>query len=170
MNDTMLFPALPDEARLWVYVADRSLPADEQAQLVAHLEKFMQDWTSHGRPVEGAVAVLHDRFVVLAATLADGDISGCGIDASVHAVDAAAQALDVAWIPALHVVYRDAEGRVQHDTRSAFRAQVEAGAVTAETSVFDPSITTLGALRGGQFERPAGSSWHARAFDLAQPA
>lgn len=170
MDDNPLFPALPDDARCWVYVAERPLTSDEQARLVDRLDAFIQDWSSHGRPVEGAVDVLHGRFVVLAATLAEGDISGCGIDASVHAVDDVAEALDIAWVPALHVVYRDAEGQVQHCSRSAFRTLAQDGAVTTETPVFDPSITTLGALRSGQFERPAGASWHARAFDLPQPA
>lgn len=170
MDLTTLFPTLPDDARCWVYAAERPLTDAEQQQLLDRLETFIESWSSHGRSVEGAVEVLYDQFVVLAATLADGDISGCGIDASVHVVDEAAQALGIAWVPALHVIYRDAEGQVQHCTRSAFRARAQDGAVTTETLVFDPSITTLGALRQGQFEQRAGTSWHARAFDLPQPA
>jgi len=170
MDSSVLFPSLPDDARLWVYVAPRSLTDEEQDAVRTRLANFIDGWSSHGRPVDGAADVLHKRFVVLAATLADGSISGCGIDASVHAVDEIAQALDIEWIPTLDIVFRDAAGRVQHCTRAEFQALAEQGTVTVETPVFDPSITTLGALRHGSFEQPAGASWHARAFDLPQAA
>lgn len=170
MDLSHLFPSLPDDARCWIYVADRPLTDDEQRRLLDRLRAFLQDWTSHGRPVEGAVEVLDDRFIALAAMLSEGEISGCGIDDSVRAVDEAAQALGIEWVPALDVLYRDEAGRVQHHARSAFRTLVQEGTVTAATRVFDPSITTLADLREGRFERPAGTSWHARAFDLATAA
>lgn len=170
MDTTALFPTLPDDARCWVYVADRSLTEDEQHRLLDRLQPFLRDWSSHGRPVEGAVDVLDDRFVVLAATLSEGHISGCGIDDSVHAVEETAGALGLEWVPTLDVIYRDGEGRVQHCSRSTFRALARDGAITATTRVFDPSVTTLGAFRQGRFEQPAEASWHARAFDLAPAA
>src|SRR5690606_30936818 len=76
---------LPDEARIWIYPTDRELTAADQQALIEGLEDFLESWESHRRPVDGAAAILHARFVVIAATLADGDMSGCGIDASVHA-------------------------------------------------------------------------------------
>ncbi len=164
------FPSFPVDARLWVYAATASLTAGDVAHIQRHVGRFIQDWSSHGRPVRGALHVEERRFVMLAATVDDGDLSGCGIDASVQAVEAAAEARSIAWIPALHVIYRDAEGRIQHCTRPQFRTLADAGRVTADTPVFDPSITSLQALRSGQFEQPAGSSWHAQAFDLRQPA
>jgi len=36
--------------------------------------------------------------------------------------------------------------------------------------VFDLSITTLGALRDGDFEQPAGAAWHARVFQIPTAA
>ena len=36
----------------------------------------------------------------------------------------------------------------------------------AETPVFDLSLTTLGQVRDGGFEKPAGASWHARVFRI----
>jgi len=61
----------------------------------------------------------------------------------------------------LATVRRDAGGAVSIADRPAFRAAAAAGAVTAETPVFDPTITSVGAWRR-EFEKPAGASWHAR--------
>ena len=102
--------------------------------------------------------------------LPQAEISGCGIDASVHATEEAAGRLGVAWSSPLLVLYRDTDGAVRNLPRSAFRKLVADGTVTAETPVFDVSLTTLGQLRSGAFEKPAGASWHARVFRIPQPA
>ena len=169
MADLSAFSALPDDARLWIHAADAPLSDAIQAALLDRLSAFMEDWTSHRHAVEGSATILHDRFlVVAAASTGEGDISGCGKDDLTHAVDDAASALDVEWVPALHVLYRGPNGAVKSASRRAFQQYAEDGPVTADTSVFDPSLTTLEALRDGQFERPARDSWHAQL--LSTPA
>lgn len=165
-----LFPALPDDARCWIYAAEHPLSEAEQQALLDELNAFFDGWTSHGRPVQGAATILDGQFLVVAGTIPGGDISGCGIDASVHAVEAAAARQGVAWASPLRIFYRHADGTVRHVTRGAFRRSVAAGEVTAETLVFDVSLTLLGAMRGGGFEQPAGQAWHARVFKIPQPA
>ena len=169
-TDSTLFPALPDDARCWIYTADRPLTDTEQDALLHTLTAFFASWTSHSRPVQGDAVIVDDRFLIVAATLTAGDISGCGIDKSVHAVEEAAQNMGFAWISPLQIFFRDAEGAVQHASRPAFRRLVGEGTVTADTPVFDVSLTTLGLLRNGAFELPAGRSWHARIFRIPQPA
>ena len=161
---------LPDAARCWIYVAERPLTEAEQTALLNALETFFEGWVSHGRPVHGAATCLDDRFLVVAGTLMqEGTISGCGIDASVHAVEEAAQRLGLRWASPLLVFYRDADDTVVSLPRSAFKKLVADGTVNAETQVFDVSLTTLGQLRSGGFEQPAGDSWHARVFRIPKP-
>jgi hypothetical protein len=170
-HSSSLLPDLPDAARAWVHPSAEPLADDTQAALLDRLGAFVDEWSSHQTNVRGGVAVLHDRFVVMAGARTDGeDPSGCAIDDATHAVDAAAEALGVEWVPALHVLYRTADGRIAAVPRSTFQERAEAGAVTTETPVFDPSVTTLGAVRRGRFEQPAGQSWHADAFSLPAPA
>ena len=162
MADLSTFSALPDDARLWIHAADAPLPEATQTALLDRLSAFMDEWTSHQRAVEGTATILHDRFLVVAAATRDGDISGCGIDDLAHAVDDAASALDIDWVPSLHVLYRNDDGTVVATSRRTFQQRADEGSVTADTPVFDPSLTSLGALRDGQFEQPARDSWHAQ--------
>ncbi len=156
---------MPDDARLWIYPADRPLSRDDEAALQGALGDFFEDWASHGRRVRGVAHIVEGRFLLVAATL-DGDISGCGIDASVHAVEAAGQAAGVGWLSPLTVFFRDGEGNVAVAPRPVFRKRVRGGEVTAETMVYDPSITTVGELRAGAFVKTAGASWHGRVFRI----
>lgn len=169
MPDTPLFPALPGDARCWIHVADTPLDADTQATLLDHLSGFFETWTSHQRPVAGNATLRDDRVLIVAATLNDGDISGCGIDGLTHAIDDVATSNNIRWMPALHVLYRDADGHLQSVSRATFRQRVDDGRVTTETPVFDPSLTTLADVRE-RFEQPAGASWHGRIFQIPTPA
>ena len=165
-----LLPDLPDDARVWIYSADRTLQPDEQKAIQRRLDAFFADWTSHARAVDGGATFIADRFLVLAAVVPGGDISGCGIDKSVHVVEEAADAAGFQWASPLQVFWRDQEGVIRQSPRSAFRKAVRAGTVDAQTPVFDLSAQSLGTLRRDGLERPAGNSWHARIFRLAAPA
>lgn len=165
----MLFPGLPADARLWSFTADRTLTDAEQRHLRDTLESFVAHWTSHGRPVPGAVSVVENRFVLVAAHLAGG-VSGCGIDSLVHAIEQAGVEVGVEWVDGLKIVLRTPDGAVAVVPRPTFRKLVRDGVVTAATSVFDTTLDTVGALRERGLERPAGTTWHARIFRLTEPA
>lgn len=169
MSYADLFPDFQDEARCWIYAADRPLTEAEQAEIFRACNHFFEGWTSHRRGVKGAVHILFNRFLLLVAHVPDGDISGCGIDKSVHVLEKAAQQADFDWLSPLHIFFRDADGQVQHLPRPAFRKNVRAGNVTAETPVFDLGVATLGTVRHDGFEQPAGESWHARVFRIPHP-
>jgi hypothetical protein len=166
-----LLPSLPDAARVWIHPAAEPLSDDTQAALLDRLNAFVDSWSSHQQAVRGGAAVLHDRFVLLAGARVDGaGPSGCAIDDATHAVDEAAAARGIEWVPSLHVLYQTDDGHIAAVSRSTFQDRVDAGAVTTATTVFDPSVTTLGAVRDGAFAQPAGQSWHADAFSLPEPA
>jgi len=165
-----LFSNLPDHTRLWVYVAAEPLSDDVQNRLQQQLDAFLDGWTSHQRPVRGQATIQDDRIVMIAATVDGGNVSGCGIDASVNALEEAAGDLGISWASPLDIVYRDPTGRVCVTSRPAFRTLVSNGDVTGDTPVFDPSITRLEALRSGEFERPAADSWHNRIFQIPATA
>ena len=169
MSFTDLFLDFKDDARCWIYAADRPLAEAERAKILQACNQFFEGWTSHRRGVAGAADILFNRFLLLVAYIPDGDISGCGIDKSVHVVEKAARQADFDWLSPLYVFFRNADGQVHHLPRPAFRKHVRAGAVTAETPVFDLGVATLGAVRHGDFEQPAGESWHARVFRIQHP-
>ena len=165
----MWFSELPDEARLWIYAAHRTLSQAESQMLLAQLGPFLKAWQAHGLPVRGQADVLHQRFLLLAGHVAEGEISGCSIDASARAVQAAGEALGIQWLSPLWVFYRDPSGQVVHTSRGQFRQRIASGKITPAKPVFDLSLTTLGALRQHGFEKPAAQSWVARWFTLKPP-
>ena len=78
------FDKMPIQSRVWIYQADRNLSAKEENITVYFLKNAIQDWAAHGAALLGSVAVLENRFVVIALDENQNMASGCSIDASTH--------------------------------------------------------------------------------------
>ncbi|NND71522.1 MAG: hypothetical protein HKN43_08075 [Rhodothermales bacterium] len=160
----MIFNKLPDSANVWIYTASRSLSADEQVQISETLNTFLEDWQSHGRRVSGQIEFLDGRFLLIGAHIPDGDISGCGIDASSRAANVALDLENLTWLDNLQISFRNTAGDVNVVSRPMFREYVEKGQISEDTIVFDLSVTTVAGIRDGRFERSFKDSWHAGYF------
>jgi hypothetical protein len=156
------FSELPDDARLWIFAADRNLDDDELDRLTGALDRFVEGWVAHGAPVVGGYEVREGRFVLVASDERATGVSGCSIDALHRALKELEGGLGVRLTDRAPVWFRDAEGRVRTAARSEFREMAQAGEVSASTPVFDPTLTQVGEVRAGGWERPAGEGWHAR--------
>lgn len=169
-----MLSALPPTARLWIFTAERRLLPDESTRLLDMLTPFLSRWASHGRPVPAEAMVLHDQFLLVGAHIEDdtlnAGVSGCGIDAMVHAVDEAGEALSVAWADGLQVAYEQPDGSVQVVPRRTFRALARDGSVDGATPVFVTTLNSVGTLRSDGLRRPAATAWHGRVFRLAETA
>jgi hypothetical protein len=61
------------------------------------------------------------------------------------------------------VAYREG-GEVVRVPRARFGELAERGTVGPDTTVFDNTVATVGALRAGKWETAARRTWHGRVF------
>jgi hypothetical protein len=155
--------SLPDSARLWVFAAERALTPGEADALLDTVDGFLGVWAAHGRPLTSARELRESRFLLIAVDEAAAGASGCSIDALVREVRGLESRLGLALVDHGPVVFRDG-GDIRRVARDEFAALAQAGRVTPQTLVFDNTISSLAALRAGQWERPAAAAWHGRAF------
>ncbi len=167
MNDYhTIFPALDPSSKLWIYVANQKLTLNIVQDLEANLQSFIGAWSSHGRTVLADFQIVDQQIVILSAFVEQGEISGCGIDKSLHVLEQFAEKNGFEWLGHLSIMYRDESGHLHIVSRAQFRALAKEGVVTEATVVLDSSISSLSELRNGGFERSAGTSWHGRVFQL----
>ncbi len=152
---------LDPRSRVWIYGASRPLTPAEQERILPILQRFAQEWVSHDRQLRAGAEILYDRFVVLAVDETQAGASGCSIDKSVHFLKALQADLGVDLFDRMRFSYRNTAGEVATLPREEFAAAYAAGQIDDRTPVFDPLVTTLGALHE-QFEKPLQESWHAR--------
>ena len=53
-----LFPAFPEDAKLWIYAMPRPLTDDQRKLVSSRLADFVTQWQSHGTPVHGAFDIV----------------------------------------------------------------------------------------------------------------
>ena len=153
------FDELPPDARLWIFAAGRPLSADEQTRVLGAVDAFIEQWSAHDRPLTTARDLRHDRFIFVAVDERAAGASGCSIDALVRQMKGLEATLGVELVNHGPVLYRDGGG-IARVERHEFIELAEAGRVDPGTVVFDNTLTTVGAVREGRWEVPAGESWH----------
>lgn len=155
------FDSLPGDARLWVFAADAPLTAEGERALLAAADGFLAGWAAHGAPLRAARDWRDGRFLAIAVDQSTAGASGCSIDGLFRALRSLEPTLGTSLLTTGRVYWRDVDGGVEGGDRAALRAAAAAGAVGAETPVFDTTVTTAADWRTG-FERPLAASWHAR--------
>jgi hypothetical protein len=78
------FENIANEARVWVYQANRTLSLDDSKFISGQTVKFIQEWTAHNQQLHASFTLLEDLFLVLAVDEYKSQASGCSIDKSVH--------------------------------------------------------------------------------------
>jgi ribosomal protein L15E len=108
----------------------------------------------------------YDRFLLVGVDESSAGASGCSIDAMVRTLGDLEQALQVQLLDHGPVLFRQDSGIVRLP-RPAFAELARGGGVSADTVVFDNTVTRVVDLREGRWETPARTAWHARAFGLS---
>ena len=155
--------SLPDDARVWVFAAERTLAPAEADAVLGMVDAFLGVWAAHGHPLRSARELRDGRFLIVAVDESAAGASGCSIDSLVREIRGLERQLGVTLVDHGPVVFRDG-GAIRRVARDEFAELARAGRVTPDTIVFDNTISRLASLRGGGWELPASASWHGRAF------
>ena len=156
------FDELPQHARLWVYQANRSLTAQEQAEIKPLLERFATEWSSHGKGLQASASLLHDRFLVIGNNESEAAASGCSIDASVKFVRELEERFGVSFFDRTQLAFLENE-EIVTVPMSEIKSKVASGDIKQDTLYFDTLINNYGELQQA-WPKPAGSSWLSRYF------
>ena len=136
------FDQLPDDARLWIFTAERSLSDTEQAQLLTEVDRFIGQWGAHDVPLTAARELRYDRFLSVAVDQRKVGPSGCSIDALVRQTKALEQEIGIELVSHAPVVFRQGSA-IERVPRDQFAELAAAGKVGLETTVFDNTLTCV---------------------------
>lgn len=156
------FDNLPDEARVWVYQANRPLTDADVAFVEGALRPALDNWAAHGQPLRASALVLRNRFVVIGVDEGYNLPSGCSIDASVRTLRAIGEQIGADFFDRSAAVLT-IEGNVTVYPLPQIKAAVADGLLTPATTVFNPLVATKAEFRAN-WTIQAADSWLKRYF------
>jgi hypothetical protein len=157
------FEDLPPTSRLWIFPAERPLSRQEEEELLARADAFLDQWAAHGVPLTCARDWRFGRFLLVGVDEASEPPSGCSIDAMTRVLKDLGDEMGLTFLDRAPIMFRDGQ-EIRRVSRAQFKALAQAGEVDLDTPVFDNAVTRLSDVEGGQWEKPAGESWHRQAF------
>jgi len=160
---------LPDNARTWVFSADKAIKAPASDTLLREVDSFLSQWHAHGSPLTVGRDWKHGRFLTVAVDQSTAGASGCSIDGLFRTLKGLEPKLGASLVTSGLIFFRDENGAIQSVDRDQFTALGAEGRIAPGTRVFDPTVTTLGEWRA-RFELNAEDSWHAKLLRKKQPA
>ncbi|RZS90735.1 ABC transporter ATPase [Aquimarina brevivitae] len=154
------FNTLPDNARVWIYQANRSFTEDEIAEIKTKLDAFITQWTAHGAALRSGYDIRYKRFIILALDQQLNQATGCSIDASVHFIQQLEKEYNVDLMDKMNVSFKQGEF-VAYKPLVEFKKMAKNRSVSPNTIVFNNLVTNLAEYKSS-WEVPAKESWHSR--------
>jgi hypothetical protein len=154
------FSNLPDEARVWVYQANRKLTDEEVTLIASKTGDFLEKWTAHGADLQAGFELKYNRFIVIGLNQENASASGCSIDASVHFIQSIEKELDVDLLDKMNVTFYSGDF-IAYKPLADFRKMAKARSVSPNTVVFNNLVNTKAEYLEN-WEVPAKDSWHNR--------
>ncbi|MBO6830364.1 ABC transporter ATPase [Allomuricauda sp.] len=154
------FNELPDNARIWIYQADRSFTEGELQELEQSLTEFLKEWTAHGSHLHAGFEIRYKRFIVIGLDQTNVSASGCSIDASVHYIQSLEKKYQVELLDRMNVSFKQGEF-IAYKPLKDFKKLAKARSVSANTIVFNNLVATKQEYLEN-WEVPASESWHSR--------
>ena len=135
------FTSMPNEARTWIYAANRPLSSAEQNSITTELNTFVRSWTAHENPLKAEAAILYNRFVVIMVDEGYNQISGCGIDKSVQLIKVLNEKYNLDFFNRMlvHILNND---QIETYSRTTLQDAVNTGLVNEQSVTFNHLIQT----------------------------
>lgn len=154
---------MPDNARLWIFQADRKLTDTETAHIEKQGTSFCEGWAAHGAPLKCSFKIFHLQFLIISVDESYNMASGCSIDASVGFVKKMEQDLGISFFDRSKIAFI-LHDEVYLESLSNLKSQVEAGAIEENTITFNNLISVKSDLESAWMV-PAKSTWLGKYFN-----
>lgn len=133
---------LSPSSRVWFFIADRPLNANEAAQLNQTMTEFVSGWKSHGSALLAGFELRWNALLTVAVDESVEAPSGCSIDKVYRLLTDFTTATGIDFLNRLLLLVPEGES-ASVNTRQSAAAAIESGKLNENTPVADVMHTRL---------------------------
>ena len=108
------FDQLPQDAKIWIYQANRKITGDEEKIMSEEVGQFLSEWEAHGNPLKSSFLFSSHYFLIIGVDEAMNKASGCSIDKSVKMVQELEKEHDISFLDRSNVAFMEKNGKEGH--------------------------------------------------------
>lgn len=156
------FNELNENARVWIYQADRKLSDHEYELIESEGKHFSAEWTAHNQALKASVKVIYAQFIIISVDETQTMASGCSIDKSVHFIQALEKQLNVNLLDKSKVALL-VEDEIVLTPLGNIKKKITEGDIHENSLVFNNLVENINSLNNNWLI-PAKNSWMNRFF------
>ena len=141
----------------WIYSLVREIPDEQLTVLIRDFEEFLNQWKSHGVPVDGMIQIKRRQFVIIQSNPGDNRPSGCSIDSLKKSVEHILKNRGLDWLENGYVSYLADDNQIEHVHFSKIKERVENEQLKGDTLILDNTLSQTDDLN--KWEVPMKESW-----------
>ncbi len=154
------FEELSNNAKVWVYQANREISEREKKSIELAVKDFCHQWQAHGAPLKTSYQIPFDHFLVLGVDENVASASGCSIDASVRLIKELGAKLNIDFFDRTLAAFL-VEEKIKAYPISELKDLFASGTLNPTISTFDNLVPTK-EMYSQKWMIPVGQSWLAR--------
>lgn len=156
------FDQLPPEAKVWMYQSPDPL-SDQHLQIIEQFATvFLNQWESHGIPVQGSVDVLNQQFIRVSAYTNEPSMCGRAQDAQVRLIKELEEELGVELTNRMLLIV-EADEQLKTFDFHAIEQEIQNGNIRPDSPFYNALVTTKSEF-DSSWKQPVRSSWLSRYF------
>lgn len=136
-----------NNSKIWIYQSTRPFSASEISEIAPILHNFVSTWTTHGQQLKANANIIYQQFIVFIVDDSLTNISGCGVDKSVHCIQQIEQKFNILLLDRMRVAYFNNQKAIETIHINEIANAYNNSQLTNQSLIFNNNVQTLTELK-----------------------
>ena len=156
------FNKICDSSRIWIFQSDLKIEDNKIESIKNELEKFLIQWSSHGKELECSYEIKHNLFITIAVDSNVNNATGCSVDTLTNFILKIQEDNNINFFNRFSIAY-NIENQIKLNNLSDIKEMIIDKKFALETIVYNNLVKTKKEYLNN-WKVPAFKSWHKSLF------
>ena len=156
------FNKICDSSRIWIFQSDLKIEDNKIESIKNELEKFLIQWSSHGKELQCSYEIKYNLFIIIAVDSNVNNATGCSVDTLTNFILKIQEDNNINFFNRLSIAY-NIENEIKLNNLSDIKEMIIDKKFALETIVYNNLVKTKKEYLNN-WKVPAFKSWHKSLF------
>lgn len=156
------FNEICDSSRIWIFQSDLKIENNKIELIKNELEKFLIQWSSHGKELQCSYEIKYNLFIIVAVNSSLNNATGCSVDSLTNFILKIQEDNNINFFNRLSIAY-NIDNEIKLNNLSDIKEMIKYKKFSPETIVYNNLVKTKKEYIN-DWKVPALKSWHKNLF------